>query len=169
MRTYEKIYIDGTWVPSDGSGHLQVINSTTEEVMATVPEGTASDVDRAVAAARRAFPAWSQTSVDERAKYLTRIQEGLEARTDEIATVVAQEVGMPVKLSQIIQAGLPKANFGIAAQEVLEFPFEERIDNSLVVHEPIGVVGCITPWNYPQHQIAQKEAPPLAAGCTVVL
>jgi len=169
MRTYEKIYIDGTWVPSDGSGHLQVINSTTEEVMATVPEGTASDVDRVVAAARRAFPAWSQTSVDERAKYLTRIQEGLEARTDEIATVVAQEVGMPVKLSQIIQAGLPKANFGIAAQEVLEFPFEERIDNSLVVHEPIGVVGCITPWNYPLHQIALKVAPALAAGCTVVL
>ena len=169
MRTYEKLFIDGTWVPSDGSGHLQVINSTTEEVMATVPEGTASDIDRAVAAARRAFPAWSQTSVDERAKYLTRIQEGLEARTDEIATVVAQEVGMPVKLSQIIQAGLPKANFGIAAQEVQEFPFEERIGNSLVVHEPIGVVGCITPWNYPLHQIALKVAPALAAGCTVVL
>jgi aldehyde dehydrogenase (NAD+) len=169
MRTYEKLFIDGTWVPSDGSGHLQVINSTTEEVMATVPEGTASDVDRAVAAARRAFPAWSQTSVDERAKYLTRIQEGLEARTDEIATVVAQEVGMPVKLSQIIQAGLPKANFGIAAQEVQEFSFEERIGNSLVVREPIGVVGCITPWNYPLHQIALKVAPALAAGCTVVL
>jgi acyl-CoA reductase-like NAD-dependent aldehyde dehydrogenase len=169
MRTYEKLFIDGTWVPSDGSSHLQVINSTTEEVMATVPEGTASDVDRAVAAARRAFPAWSQTSVDERAKYLTRIQEGLEARTDEIATVVAQEVGMPVKLSQIIQAGLPKANFGIAAQEVQEFAFEERIGNSLVVREPVGVVGCITPWNYPLHQIALKVAPALAAGCTVVL
>ncbi|HEY1281268.1 MAG TPA: aldehyde dehydrogenase family protein [Acidimicrobiales bacterium] len=169
MRTYEKLFIDGTWVPSDGSGHLEVINSTTEEVMATVPEGTAADIDRAVAAARRAFPAWSQTSVDERAKYLTRIQEGLEARTEEIATVVAQEVGMPVKLSQIIQAGLPKANFGIAALEVQEFPFEERIGNSLVVHEPIGVVGCITPWNYPLHQIALKVAPALAAGCTVVL
>jgi acyl-CoA reductase-like NAD-dependent aldehyde dehydrogenase len=169
MRTYEKLFIDGTWEPSDGSGHLQVINSTTEEVMATVPEGTASDIDRAVAAARRGFPAWSQTSVDERAKYLTRIQEGLEARTDEIATVVAQEVGMPVKLSQIIQAGLPKANFGIAAQEVQQFPFEERIGNSLVVHEPIGVVGCITPWNYPLHQIALKVAPALAAGCAVVL
>ena len=169
MRTYEKLFIDGTWVPSDGSGHLEVVNSTTEEVMATIPEGAASDVDRAVAAARRAFPGWSQTSVEERAKYLTRIQEGLEARTDEIATVVAQEVGMPVKLSQIIQAGLPKANFAIAAQEVQEFPFEETIGNSLVVHEPVGVVGCITPWNYPLHQIALKVAPALAAGCTVVL
>jgi acyl-CoA reductase-like NAD-dependent aldehyde dehydrogenase len=76
---------------------------------------------------------------------------------------------MPVKLSQIIQAGLPKANFGIAAQEVQEFSFEERIGNSLVVREPIGVVGCITPWNYPLHQIALKVAPALAAGCTVVL
>jgi aldehyde dehydrogenase (NAD+) len=169
MRTYEKLYIDGTWVPSAGTGRLEVINSTTEEVMAVIPEGTPADVDAAVAAARRAFPRWSQTSVEERAKYLTRIQEGLEARTDDIATVVAQEVGMPVKLSQIIQAGLPKANFGIAAQEVQEFAFEETIGNSLVVREPVGVVGCITPWNYPLHQIALKVAPALAAGCTVVL
>jgi aldehyde dehydrogenase (NAD+) len=169
MRTYEKLYIDGTWVPSDGTGRLEVVNSTTEEVMAVIPEGTTADVDRAVAAARRAFPGWSQTSVEERAKYLTRIQEGLEARTEEIATVVAQEVGMPVKLSQIIQAGLPKANFGIAAQEVQEFAFEETIGNSLVIREPVGVVGCITPWNYPLHQIALKVAPALAAGCTVVL
>jgi aldehyde dehydrogenase (NAD+) len=169
MRTYEKLYIDGTWVPSNGTGRLKVVNSTTEEVMATIPEGTPADVDAAVAAARRAFPGWSQTSVEERAKYLTRIQEGLEARTEEIATVVAQEVGMPVKLSQIIQAGLPKANFGIAAQEVQEFPFEETVGNSLVVREPVGVVGCITPWNYPLHQIALKVAPALAAGCTVVL
>jgi acyl-CoA reductase-like NAD-dependent aldehyde dehydrogenase len=169
MRTYEKLYIGGTWVPSDGTGRLEVVNSTTEEVMAVIPEGTAADVDRAVAAARQAFPGWSQTSVDERAKYLTRIQEGLEARTEEIATVVAQEVGMPVKLSQIIQAGLPKANFGIAAQEVQDFAFEETIGNSLVVREPVGVVGCITPWNYPLHQIALKVAPALAAGCTVVL
>jgi acyl-CoA reductase-like NAD-dependent aldehyde dehydrogenase len=169
MRTYEKLYIDGTWVPSAGTGRLEVINSTTEEVMADIPEGTPADVDAAVAAARRAFPGWSQTSVEERAKYLTRIQEGLEVRTEEIATVVAQEVGMPVKLSQIIQAGLPKVNFGIAAQEVQEFPFEETIGNSLVVREPVGVVGCITPWNYPLHQIALKVAPALAAGCTVVL
>jgi aldehyde dehydrogenase (NAD+) len=169
MRTYEKLYIDGTWVPAAGSGHLEVRNSTTEEVMATIPEGTPADVDAAVAAARRAFPGWSQTSVDERAKYLTRIREGLDARTEEIATVVAQEVGMPVKLAQIIQAGLPKTNFGIAAEEVQAFPFEETIGNSLVVREPVGVVGCITPWNYPLHQIALKVAPALAAGCTVVL
>jgi betaine-aldehyde dehydrogenase len=169
MRAYDKIYIDGAWVPSDGKGTLEVVNSTTEDVMATIPEGTAVDVDRAVGAARKAFPSWSQTSVEERAKYLTRIQEGLDARTDEIATVIAQEVGMPVKLAQIIQAGLPKANFGIAAQVVQTFPFEETVGNSLVVREPIGVVGCITPWNYPLHQIALKVAPALAAGNTVVL
>src|SRR5204863_9169030 len=168
MRTYDKLYIDGTWVPSAGTGTLEVVNSATEEVMATIPEGTPADVDKAVAAARKAFAGWSQTSVDERAKYLTRIQEGLEARTEELATVIAQEVGMPVKLAQIIQAGLPKANFGIAAQVVQTFPFEETVGNSLVVREPIGVVGCITPWNYPLHQIALKVAPALAAGNTVV-
>jgi acyl-CoA reductase-like NAD-dependent aldehyde dehydrogenase len=169
MRTYEKLYIDGTWVPSDDKGRLEVVNATTEEVMATVPEGDVADVDRAVASARRAFPQWSQTSVDERAKYLTLVQEGLEARSEELATVIAQEVGMPVKLAQIIQVGLPKANFGIAAQEVQQFTFEETVGNSLVVREPVGVVGCITPWNYPLHQIALKVAPALAAGCTVVL
>ena len=105
MRTYDKLYIDGTWVPSAGTGTLEVVNSATEEVMATIPEGTPADVDKAVAAARKAFEGWSQTSVDEQAKYLTRIQEGLEARTEELATVIAQEVGMPVKLAQIIQAG----------------------------------------------------------------
>jgi aldehyde dehydrogenase (NAD+) len=169
MRTYEKLYIDGTWVPSDSTGRLEVVNATTEEVMATIPEGDAADVDRAVAAARRAFPGWSQTSVEERAKYLTRIQEGLEARTDELAAVIAQEVGMPLKLAQIIQVGLPKGNLAIAAQEVQDFTFEERVGNSLVVREPVGVVGCITPWNYPLHQIVLKVAPALAAGCTVVL
>jgi acyl-CoA reductase-like NAD-dependent aldehyde dehydrogenase len=169
MRTYDKLYIDGTWVPSAGTGTLDVVNSATEEVMATIPEGTPADVDKAVAAARKAFDGWSQTSVEERAKYLTRIQEALDARTEEIATVIAQEVGMPVKLAQIIQAGLPKANFGIAAQVVQSFAFEEEVGNSLVVREPVGVVGCITPWNYPLHQIALKVAPALAAGNTVVL
>ncbi len=169
MRTYETLYIDGTWVPSDSKGRLEVVNATTEEVMATIPEGDAADVDRAVAAARRAFPGWSQTSVEERAKYLTRIQEGLEARTDELAAVIAQEVGMPLKLAQMIQVGLPKGNLAIAAQEAQDFTFEERVGNSLVVREPVGVVGCITPWNYPLHQIVLKVAPALAAGCTVVL
>ena len=169
MQERDKLYIDGSWVASAGSGTIDVINSTTEEVMGRIPEGTPDDVDKAVKAARAAFDSWSQTSVEERAKYLTRITEGLQARMDEIATVVSEEVGMPKSLSLLVQAGLPLMSFMNTAQVVAEYPFEEQVGNSLVVKEPVGVVGAITPWNYPLHQIAAKVAPALAAGCTVVL
>ena len=169
MDVRDKIYIDGSWIPSTGTGKLEVIDSTTEEVMATIPEGTAEDVDRAAKAAKAAFASWSQTAVEERAKYLNRITEGLQSRMDDIANIVAHEVGMPKTLSMMIQAGLPTMTFGSMAQIVESFPFEEQIGNSLVVREPVGVVGAITPWNYPLHQIAAKVAPALAAGCTVVL
>jgi aldehyde dehydrogenase (NAD+) len=169
MIVRDTIYIDGSWVPSAGKGTIEVINSTTEEVMGTIPDGTADDVDRAVAAAKKAFPSWSATSVEERAKYCSRIAEGIGARMDEIATLVSQEVGMVKPLSLLVQAGLPYNSFNVIQALVDEFPWEERIGNSLVVREPIGVVGCITPWNYPLHQIAAKVAFALAAGCTIVL
>ncbi len=169
MDVRDKLYIDGAWVAPTGRQTIDVINSTTEEVMGTIPEGTVEDVDAAVQAAKRAFPSWSQTSLDERAKYLTRIGEGLQARMDDIATIVSGEVGMPKTLSLLIQAGLPMMSFANTAAVVASYPFEEQIGNSLIVREPVGVVGCITPWNYPLHQIAAKVAPALAAGCTVVL
>ena len=169
MKAYEKLYIDGAWVAPSGKDTLDVINSTTEEVMATIPAGDATDVDRAVKAAKAAFPAWSQTSVQDRAKFLTRINEGLSARADEVANIVSEEVGMPKMLSTLIQVGLPQGSFAVNAQLVEGFQFEEQVGNSLVVREPVGVVGCITPWNYPLHQIAAKVAPALAAGCTVVV
>ena len=169
MKAYEKLYIDGAWVAPSGKDTLDVINSTTEEVMATIPAGDATDVDRAVKAAKAAFPAWSQTSVQERAKFLTRINEGLSARADEVANIVSEEVGMPKMLSTLIQVGLPQGSFAVNAQLVEGFQFEEQVGNSLIVREPVGVVGCITPWNYPLHQIAAKVAPALAAGCTVVV
>ena len=169
MHDRDKIYIDGAWVPSAGTGTIDVINSTTEEVMGRIPEGTADDVDKAVAAAKRAFPAWSQTSKEERGKYLQRITEGLQARMSDIANVIAQEVGMPINLSNMIQVGLPLMTFSSMQSLLDETPFEEQVGNSLVVREPVGVVGAITPWNYPLHQIAAKVAPALAAGCTVVL
>ena len=169
MDVRDKIYIGGAWVPSTGTGSLEVVNSATEEVIGTVPAGTPEDVGKAVQAAAEAFPIWSTTSVDERAKTLLRVQEALVARTPEIATLITQELGMPFTLSNLIQVGLPVMNFATAAQLATEFPFEEEIGNSLIVREPIGVVGCITPWNYPLHQIALKVAPALAAGCTVVL
>jgi len=169
MHTRDKLYIGGAWVAPAGSGTIDVVNSTTEEVMGRIPEGTAGDIDRAVTAARGAFPVWSGTPVEERAGYLQKITERLQDRMGEIAEIVAQEVGMPLKFSTTIQAGLPTLTFGSMPGMLREFQFEERIGNSLVVREPIGVVGCITPWNYPLHQIAAKVAPALAAGCTVVL
>jgi acyl-CoA reductase-like NAD-dependent aldehyde dehydrogenase len=164
-----QIYINGAWTPSTGTETIDVINSSTEEVIGKISEGTTEDVDKAVAAAKAAFASWSETPVEERSKFLQRISEALQARSNDIAETVAKEVGMPLTLSTIIQAGLPTMTFASTAQIVESFPFEEEIGNSLVVREPVGVVGCITPWNYPLHQIANKVAPALAAGCTVVL
>ncbi len=169
MTTYDKIYINGAWVPSQGKGVLEVTNSATEEIIATIPDGTAGDVDKAVAAARAAFPAWSNLPKETRAEYLMKIYAGLEERTQEIAEAIAREVGMPVGMSSMIQVGLPKGNFAIAAGLLSTYEFEQQIGNSLVVREPLGVVGCITPWNYPLHQIALKIAPAMAAGNTVVV
>jgi acyl-CoA reductase-like NAD-dependent aldehyde dehydrogenase len=169
IREHTKIYIDGAWVPSEGTGSIDVINSSTEQVMGRIPEGTAGDVDKAVAAAKLAFETWGATPKEERQKYLQRLAEELAARSAEIAGVIAGEVGMPTLFSTIIQAGLPTANAAKYAEILDRFEFEERVGNSLVVREPVGVVGAITPWNYPLHQILAKVGPALAAGCTVVL
>ncbi len=169
IQVRDRIYIGGEWMPSSGSGVLEVVNSTTEQVMGTIPDGTAADVDRAVVAARLAFESWSQTSVDERADWLARIAQALGDRMEEIATLIAQELGMPIKLAHMIQAGLPTMSFGSMPQVMADMAWEEEVGNSLIVREPVGVVGAITPWNYPLHQIAAKVAPALAAGCTVVL
>ena len=169
MREYDQIYIDGTWVGSEGSGSIDVVNAATEEVMGRIPNGAAGDVDKAVAAAKAAFPAWSRTDVEERQKYLQRIHEGLAARGGEIAEVIAGEVGMPITWAGMIQAGLPTMNMESYANLLDDLEWEETIGNSLVVKEPIGVVGCITPWNYPLHQIICKIGGAFAAGCTVVL
>jgi len=169
LHVREKIYIGGEWVRSSGTGVLEVINATSEQVMVSVPEGTVEDVDAAVAAARSAFESWSQTSIEERADWMKRIAEALGARMDEVAELIAQEVGMPLKLSTMIQAGLPTTTFGSMPQLLGEMEWEEQVGNSLIVREPVGVVAAITPWNYPLHQIAAKVAPAMAAGCTVVL
>jgi len=163
------IYIDGAWVPSGGTGTIDVYGAATEEVVGRIPDGVAADVDRAVAAAKAAFPAWSVTAAEERAKHLQRIQEGLVARMAELAELISTEVGMPIRLSGMIQVGLPTAQMGNYAQILRDFTFEEQVSNSLVVKEPIGVVGAITPWNYPLNQIVAKVGAALAAGCTVVL
>jgi acyl-CoA reductase-like NAD-dependent aldehyde dehydrogenase len=167
--TFDKLYIDGTWTPSASTETIDVIDSVTEEVMGTIPSGTPADVDRAVQAAKSAFATWSTTPVEERAKFLSRIGDALAARTDELATLISRETGMARWLSKAVQVGLPINSFRTAASIAETYSYEETIGNSLVLREPIGVVGCITPWNYPLHQIAAKVAYAMAAGCTVVL
>jgi len=162
-------YIGGQWCRAGGSEIFEVTDSATEEIIGTVTAATAADADAAVAAARRAFPGWSAVPAAERAGYLKRAAEELQLRQTEIATLVSREVGMPFAYSNVIQAGLPVLSFVSMADIALSFPFEERVLNSLVLREPIGVAVAITPWNYPLHQIAAKVAPALAAGCTVVL
>ncbi|MFL6621320.1 MAG: aldehyde dehydrogenase family protein [Sulfurifustaceae bacterium] len=169
MINRDKIFIDGRWVKSAGNASIDVHSPSNEEVIARIPEGTAADVETAVLAARRAFDGWSNTPVSKRAEYLQKIHEGLKARGAEIGETITREMGMPLKLAQRIQAGSPIAVFGYYAKLLGDFPFEERVGNSLIVREPIGVVAAITPWNYPLHQIALKVAPALAAGCTIVL
>ncbi|HUW02477.1 MAG TPA: aldehyde dehydrogenase family protein [Acidimicrobiales bacterium] len=169
MQEYDKIYIDGAWVSSTGTDTIEVFDSTDGSVMATIPSGTAEDLDKAANAARVAFDGWAAKSPEERAKYCSRIGEGLGARMDEIATVVSREAGMAKWLSTIVQAGLPINSFNTAAEIGENYEYETMVGNSLVVKEPVGVVGCITPWNYPLHQIAAKVAYAMAAGCTVVL
>jgi aldehyde dehydrogenase (NAD+) len=169
LQTKDKIFIGGEWVEPEAAEMLEVINSTSEEAMGTIPACSAADADRAVIAARDAFESWSQTSREERAGYLSAIAAGLGERADEIAATISQELGMPLTLSKMIQAGLPIAQFGAMPKLMEEVRWEEEIGNSRVLREPVGVLGAITPWNYPLNQIACKVAPALAAGCTVVL
>jgi betaine-aldehyde dehydrogenase len=169
LKVCDQFYINGQWITPAETGTIDVINSTTEEVMGRVPEGTAEDISAAVAAAKAAFEAWAATPVAERANYLQAIADKLKARQSEIANLIADEVGMPLPLATAVQAGLPIAVANSYVQLLNNFSFEEQVNNSLIVREPVGVVACITPWNYPLHQVVAKVAPALAAGCTVVL
>jgi aldehyde dehydrogenase (NAD+) len=165
----DKLYIGGEWVEPAGDGSIDVVNPTTEEVVGRIPEGTAEDADRAVRAARAAFDSWSQTAPEERARYCAAIGAKLSERGDDLAALITTELGMPIGLSRMIQAGLPELTFSSMPELVKEVTWQEEVGNSLIVREAAGVVAAITPWNYPLHQIANKVAPALAAGCTVVL
>jgi acyl-CoA reductase-like NAD-dependent aldehyde dehydrogenase len=169
LQVKDKVYIGGEWVEPDGGETIEVVNPTTEEAIGTIPACTPEDADRAVAAAREAFESWSQTSRETRAGFIAAIAEGLGGRAEEITATITQELGMPLKLSGIIQVGLPTSQFASMPKMMEEVAWEEEIGNSRVLREPVGVLGAITPWNYPLNQIAAKVAPALAAGCTVVL
>ncbi|WP_414657796.1 aldehyde dehydrogenase family protein [Deinococcus sp. VB343] len=166
---HDRFYIGGQWVDASDHDMLDVVDSSTGQVIGQVPAGTPADAEKAIQAAHAAFEGWSQTSPEERAALLERISRGLSQRQAEIATLITQEVGMPYLHANLIQVGLPAATFASMAEEIRRYPFEERLTSSVLLREPVGVVAAITPWNYPLHQIAAKVAPALAAGCTVVL
>jgi acyl-CoA reductase-like NAD-dependent aldehyde dehydrogenase len=169
LQVKDRVFIGGEWVAPSGAEPIEVVNPTTEEVLGTIPACSPEDAELAVAAAREAFTSWSQTSREERAGYITAIAEGLGGRAEELTATITQELGMPLKLSGIIQVGLPTSQFASMPGLMEEVAWEEEIGNSRVLREPVGVLGAITPWNYPLNQIAAKVAPALAAGCTVVL
>jgi aldehyde dehydrogenase (NAD+) len=149
---------------------IEVRNPATEQVIGSVPAGTPADVDAAVTAASEAFAAWSATSVAERAALIRRVSAGLAERGEQLAAATTAEMGSPITFARRVQAALPVAtSSGIADLLDGDFAFSEEIGNSLVVREPFGVVGAITPWNYPLHQIVAKVIPAIAAGNTVVL
>ena len=165
----KQFYIDGAWVEPHGSATLDVINPATEEPAAQIALGDATDVDRAVAAAKSAFATYGQSSREERIDLLERIIAVYERRSDDIAAAVSLEMGAPKTLAQGSHAPSGLGHLRTALAVLREFEFEQRVGSSSVVLEPIGVCGMITPWNWPLNQIGAKLAPALAAGCTMVL
>ena len=169
MDSYLKHYIGGQWVASNSGTRHEVISPSTEEACTEITLGTKADVDAAVAAARAAFESFSQTSVAERAALLGRIVEELKKRVPDLGRSMAMEMGAPLSFASTAQAYAGIGHFGITINALQDFEFEEMIGKTRVVHEPIGVIGMITPWNWPLNQIALKVAPALAAGNTMVL
>jgi aldehyde dehydrogenase (NAD+) len=169
MKDCRQFYIDGKWVPPTTAQDFPVINPATEKQIATISLGTAADVDKAVSAARRAFESYSETSPEERLALLQRIIEVYEAKYEEMAETISQEMGAPMWLARAAQAAAGLGHFSEMKNVLAAFAFEELRGSTLMRKEPIGVCGLITPWNWPVNQIACKVAPALAAGCTMVL
>lgn len=169
MRNQRKFYIDGQWVEPHSRQTADIINPANEEVIGSVTLGDREDVDAAVAAARKAFGSFSQTTAAERIALLERIIEIYKQRMAEIGEVVSREIGAPVSLAQAAQAPAGLGHFEATLQALRGFEWEKDMGRSRVVYEPIGVCALITPWNWPPNQIVAKVAPALAAGCTVVL
>ncbi len=169
MDSYLKQYINGQWVESIGGKRHQVISPSTEEACTEITLGTAADVDAAVSAAKTAFKSFSQTSREERIALLEAIVEGLKKRGADLAQSMANEMGAPVSFAQMAQVGAGISGFMGTIAALKEFAFSEKLGSNTIVYEPIGVVGMITPWNWPLNQIALKVAPALAGGNTMIL
>ncbi len=169
MKDCRNFYIDGKWVPPTQELDFPVINPATEEPVATISLGGAADVDKAVAAAKKAFESYSETTADQRRKFLRNIMEVYQAKSDEMAETISLEMGAPLSFSKAAQVGAGLAHFNEIVNVLEHFKFEEIQATTLLRKEPIGVCGLITPWNWPMNQIVAKVAPALAAGCTMVL
>ena len=164
-----KFYIDGAWVDPVHPNSCDVINPATEEVAGRISLGSAEDVDRAVRAARRAFPAFSATTKRQRLEMLRRIVDAYKSRFGEIAAAITEEMGSPLWFAEKVQTQTALDHFEQAVRVLEDYAFESRMGSTLIVREPFGVCGFITPWNWPLNQIVSKLAPALAAGCTVVV
>ena len=169
MREYLKFYIDGQWVEPSELKTLDVENPATEEIVGRIALGNAADVDKAVKAARKAFASWSQTSREERLEVMGRVLAEYQKRFGDLATAVTLEMGAPASLAQRAQAPVGMGHLAVAIEVLKHFKFEEDRGVTMIVREPIGVCGMITPWNWPLNQIVTKVAPALATGCTMVL
>ncbi len=169
MDTRERLYIDGEWRRPAGSETVDVLDTVTEEPMGRIPAGTAEDVDSAVRAAHAAFGSWSASPVAQRAELLHGIADAVEAERDSLAELMAREVGTPIATSYKTQVDLSINVFRSMAELIVDFPLEEKVGTATVVRVPAGVVGAITPWNYPLYQLAAKVGPAIASGCTTVV
>ena len=170
MKSCKQFYINGEWVdPAEGTNSFEVINPANEEVIGEIALGSAKDVDNAVSAAQEAFKTFSTTSVEERLGLLGKIVEVYQSRYDEVAETISKEMGAPLSLSKAAQAATGLGHFAQTIEILQDFDWEETKGRNIIRKEPIGVVGMITPWNWPINQISCKVAPALAAGCTMVL
>ncbi|GAO69866.1 MULTISPECIES: aldehyde dehydrogenase family protein [Comamonas] len=169
MQDHLQFYIDGQWVNPVSPRSLEVINPSNEQAIARISMGSAADVDKAVAAARRAFESYSRTSREERLALLAKVLEVYQSRYGDFVQTISQEMGAPLWLSKAAQAAMGVAHLSSTIEVLKNFAFEHVQGSTAVVHEPVGVVGMITPWNWPINQIMCKVAPALAAGCTMVL
>jgi aldehyde dehydrogenase (NAD+) len=169
MKDCRQFYIDGNWVNPTTAHDFNVINPANEQPIGTISLGGAADVDKAVAAARKAFESYSEASVDTRLALLQRVIEVYQSKSDEMAETISQEMGAPLSLSRAAQAPAGLGHFLEILKVLKQFKFEELHGSTLMRKEPIGVCGLITPWNWPMNQIVSKVAPALAAGCTMVL
>ena len=165
----DQLFIGGRWVEPVSAERIEVVNPYTEEVFATVPAASAADADAAVNAARDAFDGWAATPLADRVAMCGAVAAGLQERQMEIAALISREMGSPLPFSIGVQTALPIATFTSMQHLAEDLPWRQRIGNSLVEREPVGVVAAITPWNYPLHQVAAKVAAALVAGCTIVV